>query len=225
MQRTILTLGAVAVVAVPSAAIAAKPPKQDPGGGQAASMTIKAAPDDVVFGRFVTLSGKLTGKDAGGRTVGLEADPQPFGDGFTELGRKQTSANGSYEIAVKPERSTHYRTVAIGGPAATSAEVAVTVRRRVTVRVSDRTPTRGERVRLSGSIAPASVGKTVAIQRQTAAGRWFTVARTVARDAGSDLSEYARRVRVRRSGSYRVKVPGDAMLAAGFSKTKTLQIS
>ncbi|HEU4628199.1 MAG TPA: hypothetical protein VFS08_00580 [Gemmatimonadaceae bacterium] len=225
MQRTFLTLGAAAAVALPSAAIAAKPAHQGPSGGnQTPNLTLSASTDEVLAGRFVTLSGKLTGRDAGGRTIRLEADPYPLGDGYETVGRKQTSSNGSYEIGVRPDRLTRYRTVAEGVPAATSDPVDVVVRRRVTLRVSDRTPVRGQRVTFSGTIVPASAGKTVAIQRETRSGGWFTVARTVARDAGSDLSEFSRSVRVRRGGVYRAKVPRDGALATGYSRTRTLTL-
>jgi hypothetical protein len=80
--------------------MAAKPPK-DPAAGGAASLSISASANPAVFGSFVTLAGKLTAKNAGGRTVRLEADPCPYGDGFAVVGEKPAAGNGIYEIAIK----------------------------------------------------------------------------------------------------------------------------
>jgi hypothetical protein len=106
-----------------------------------------------------------------------------------------------------------------------SGEHLVSVRRRVGLRVSDTTPRRGRRIRFSGTVLPASAGKSLAIQRRTTAGRWTTVARTVARDAGADLSTYSVRVRIRSSGVYRVKVLGDLVYVNGISRTVTVTVS
>lgn len=225
--RAILAAGAAAAAVLPAAAIAAQPARQGPGqggGNQNARLTLSASPEEVLAGRFVELSGKLTGQDAGGRTIRLEADAYPLGDGFEVVGRKQTSANGSYEIGVRPDRLTRYRTIAEGTPAATSDVVDVVVRRRVTLRVSDRTPVRGQRVTFAGFVRPISGGKVVAIQRETRAGGWFTVGRTTAQDTGTLLSEFTVTVRIRRGGVYRAKVPRDPALATGYSATRTLTV-
>ena len=44
------------------------------------------------------------------------------------------------------------------------------------------------------------------------------------RDAGTELSRYSRRVRVRRDGVYRVKVAGDADHINGFSRIRRLDV-
>jgi hypothetical protein len=44
------------------------------------------------------------------------------------------------------------------------------------------------------------------------------------RDAGTTRSRYSRRVRIRRSGSYLVKIIGDAANATGYSRTVTITV-
>ena len=74
-------------------------------------------------------------------------------------------------------------------------------------------------MRFSGTVAPAHDGAAVRIQRRTRTGGWTTVARTTLRDAGTDVSTYAKRVKVSRTGTYRVHVPSsDADHLAGTSR-------
>ena len=66
------------------------------------------------------------------------------------------------------------------------------------------TPARGWGRR--GTVRPEHDGARALIQRRSSSGRFVTVARATLRDAGTDFSRYSRRVRIRRDGSYRVKV-------------------
>lgn len=216
-------VGMVAVAA-PATAVAQKPPKP-PKPGATTGLSLTAKPNPVVFGSATTLSGKLTGSNAGGRTVRVEADPAPYGDGFSNVTTATTANSGNYSVSVKPARNTHYRVTATGAGTPTSPVHRVSVRRRVGMRVSDSTPRRGQLVRFSGSIFPASVGKSVLVQRRSTTGRWVTIARTTAKAAGTDLSSYARRVRIHRTAVYRVKVVGDALFVNGISTVRKLTLS
>jgi len=62
-------------------------------------------------------------------------------------------------------------------------------------------------VRFPGRVRPARVGAQYAIQRRSSKGdRWITVAGGITRTDQPDASRYAKRVRVRHSGTYRVFV-------------------
>jgi hypothetical protein len=102
----------------------------------------------------------------------------------------------------------------------------VNVRLRVSFRVGDLTPRRGQRVRFRGRIWPEHDGRPVAIQRRGADGRFRTVRRTVARDVpGQAYSRYRTRVRVRSTGVYRVVArPGDEDHVSGFSRKRRLRV-
>jgi hypothetical protein len=60
-------------------------------------------------------------------------------------------------------------------------------------------------VRFAGSIRPARDGAQFAVQRKRGDG-WVTVAGGITRHDDADGSRYAKRVRVRHSGTYRVYV-------------------
>ncbi|HET9025209.1 MAG TPA: hypothetical protein VFN64_11590, partial [Burkholderiaceae bacterium] len=106
----------------------------------------------------------------------------------------------------------------------TSTSAFVRVRLRVSFKVSDSTPKKGARVRFSGTVAPAHDGKPVLIQKKTSKG-YVTVTRTTLLDNGTDTSKYSKRVRIRRSGTYRVVVQSlDQEHDNGTSRSRTLRV-
>ena len=190
------------------------------------TLTLSAQPNPVVFSTPATATGKLAGTDPGGVTVSLEADTTiPLGDKFTPTGDKATTApDGSYSIAIAPSVNTQYRAVAKTKPAAESPVMLVKVRPRVDVTVSDRTPAAGARVTFAGAVLPERDGASSLVQRRKSGG-WKTVAKAPLTDAGAEQSAYTKAVRIRRDGTYRVKVPKDAEHVAGFSRKLKLNVS
>lgn len=195
------------------------------------ALTISASRNVVTFGgAAVTISGVLTGPDSANRSVTLEQNPFPYTGPFRSTGlTATTSATGQYSIAVSPPVNTRYRVVTTEKKPVTSPEATVRVRVRVAFRVSDRTPSRGERVRFAGTVLPGHDGKVARIQRRTATGRWRTVARATLRTASpvgaTPRSKFSRRVRVSRTGTYRVRVaPADGDHIAGNSRRRTLVV-
>ena len=93
-----------------------------------------------------------------------------------------------------------------------------------TFKVSDVTPRKGARVRFSGTVAPAHDGKPVLIQKKTSTG-YKTVARTTALDNGTATSKYSKKLRISRSGTYRVVVQSlDQDHDDGTSRSRTLKV-
>jgi hypothetical protein len=107
-------------------------------------------------------------------------------------------------------------------PAATSPEVLVKVRMKVSLRVSDSSPDAGELVRFRGSVKPQHDGNVVDIQKRRRDGSYKTIAHARLRDAGDTRSRYGRRVRIRRGGVYRVKAPADGDHASGVSRRRRI---
>jgi hypothetical protein len=216
MRRISLLLVATATLLVPAAAVQAAKPAP-------ATLTLGASPTTVTFGKPTTLSGKLTGgKAVAGQTIQVQADTAPFEGKYANVATATTDAAGNWTATNAPTALTRYRAKA-GNTTSPTADVAV--RLRVGIGVSDRTPKRGSRVRFSGRVAPAHDGAQVRIQRRTATG-WTTVARTTLADAGTEVSKYSKRVRVRRSGTYRVRVlSGDTDHLAGTSPRRRLTVS
>lgn len=189
-------------------------------------LTLDARPNPVVFGQPTELSGRLTGGDVSGVAIRFEQDTtRPYGDSYQPTMLTATTANnGRYSLNVRPALNTQYRATAQSSPPLRGGARLVLVRTRVGLRLSDSTPSRGSRVRFSGSVLPAHDGRPALIQKRSPSGRFVTVARTSLRDAGTLRSAYSRRVRVYRDGAYRVKVPGDSDHVNGFSRTLSINV-
>ena len=193
------------VVAITSAGEAAKPA---PG-----TLTIAADHASVKFGAGVNLSGKLGGSNVSGRSVRVQEDVYPL-SAFSNTGSATTNATGDWTLAVKPTANTRYRA---NSGKVDSPTVDVMVRPAITLKLSDRTPRRGQRVRFSGQLCPEHDTVAIELQRKTSSG-WKKVASPVLADIpGGTCSKYSVAKRVRRSGSYRAHFNADADHAAGNS--------
>jgi hypothetical protein len=202
-------LAIAAVLAIPAAAIAApKPPPTAP--------TIAIAPGKVTFGASATISGTTTANTV----ITLRGDAYPFNNAFAEVAKTTSNAAGAYSFSVKPDMSTHYR---VDVKKAKSQVVSLAVRWKVTRKVSTKHPKRGSRVLFSGLVSPAHVGGTVSIQRRSGSV-WKTVKTTTLAASTSTSSAYSTRVRVRRTGTYRVRCEGDGAHDAGNSRTVRLTV-
>jgi hypothetical protein len=188
------------------------------------AVTIAATPPVVTFGKAVTIAGQVAGRP--GEKVELEQTPFPFTDPFKNAAQGTTDAAANYSFQVAPALNTRYHVVA-KSPPATSPDVTVLVRTKVGLRLSDRTPARGTRVRFKGSVLPAHDGKQVRIQRKTRTG-WRTVATPTLRTAtpvdGVARSKYRKRIRIRRSGAYRTVMPADGDHARGKSPKRRVRV-
>lgn len=211
-----MTLFTVATaLAVTAEGRAQKPPKAN-------SVSLRSSADQITFSDAVALTGKVKGAKAG-VLVTLErraADATVF----SPSGTATTDGNGDFSFAARPAESSVFRVVAATTPPATSADRAVAVAPRVGLRLSDRTPRKGQRVRFRGTVRPQHDGTRVAIQRRRADGTWTTVRTPLLRDAGSAYSRYSKRIRIRRSGTYRTVIAAHADHAEGVSRARSLTV-
>jgi hypothetical protein len=206
------TLTVAVALAIASEGEAQKPPK-------AGGTTLKASADQVTFSTPVALTGKVKGaKQAMTVTLERRAANETV---FVAAGTATTDANGDFSFAQRPAKSSVYR--AISGTAS-SREVAVAVAPLVGLKVGDSTPRKGQRVRFKGTVRPQHDGTRVAIQRKRADGTWATVRTPVLRDAGSAYSRYSKRIRIRRSGTFRTVIAAHADHAEGVSRERTLRV-
>jgi hypothetical protein len=191
------------------------------------TITITAVPNPVTFGRSTVVSGTVGGPNNAGVTVDLEQTPAPFTAPFTKTGLSAvTDANGAYSFTVAPTVNVRYQTVAKTSPPVTSPALQVGVRKRVTFRVNDSRIHRGQRVRFFGTVKPAHDGVVARIQRRTKTKKWRTVARTKLRASKTaGQSRYSKRMRVYRTGVYRVRVPADADHLLGTSRKRKITVS
>jgi len=210
MSRTRTLIAITALAALPAVALAAKPAPH--------SVTI-AAPAAITFGHAATISGTTSPNTS----VTLRADAFPFNGAFGQVATVTSNATGAYTFSVKPDANTHYRVTAKTHPTAQSPVATVSVRWRVTRTVSTRHPKKGSRVRFSGSVSPAHNGAVAELQRRTSSG--FKTVKTATLTAGTATSShYSLRVRVKRNGTYRVRVEADAAHLAGNSRRVTLKV-
>jgi hypothetical protein len=176
-------------------------------GPMSSSVTIAASANPIVVGSSTLITGQVTGKKAAGASVDLQAEPAGSSS-FSKVSTATADSTGHYSFKVSPSVNTTYRVVAKTAPSATSSNLPVDVRVKVTIRVSTTKPVAGQLVRFSGFVLPAYVGKTVLIQRKTTTG-WKTMVQAklvAATPLGSIArSKYTKRIRFRKSGLYRVR--------------------
>jgi hypothetical protein len=212
--RIALTTTAAAAVMAPAAVAAPPTPHQ---------LSIAASSPRIVFGEKVALTGQLTGEDSGGETVTLQEDPFPFGD-FQTSGSTLTGADGTYRFERTPSRNVKYRANAKSKAQATSPDVTVLVAPKIDFAVSDSTPKAGQKVRFSGTLAPAHDGLKVSIQRRRSSGSYRTVARATLTDAGEALSNWKRTLTINTTGRFRVVLPLHDDHATGKSRRIELTV-
>jgi hypothetical protein len=180
------------------------------------TVTLSAAPALLTFGTPTVLSGQVTGPD----NVNVRVDLLP--------GNLQanTDASGNYSFTVKPQANTRYHVTAKAKPQVESAVVEVKVRPLISFGVDDSSARKGQRVKFSGSVSPAHDGLPVMIQRKVGAGAYRTIATvTLAKSAVAGRSTYARRLKVSRTATYRVRIAADADHAAGTSRTRRVRVA
>jgi hypothetical protein len=223
MTRRISLLAMISalVLIAPVTGVAAKPGGKP--GNVASSVTIAAAPNPILYGHSVTISGKLTAKTVAGVFVTLEAAPYPYSS-FVPVAMAPTDSQGGYVFAQSPKLNTEYRVMAKSKPHAASTTLLVQVRTRVSLHLSTTTPAVGTRVKFSGSVTPAHDGQMVLIQRRRLNGTFVTVASTTLLHTTTGASSYNKKVRINASGTYRVIKPHDADHATGLSGTRKITV-
>jgi hypothetical protein len=186
-----------------------------------AGVTLTAFPDTITFGQFTSLGGRVLPPRPPQLTVTLQAAASAAGP-WVDTASATAGATGAYAFPREtPLSNTYYRVLADG---ATSPTVFVAVRFRVGVTVSRMHPLAGSSIRFHGLVAPGHNGVRVLIQRLGPRGRWYMIRRTRLRGAGGGLSFYSARVRIARSGRYRVLAGPDAGHASGFSRTLRIRV-
>jgi hypothetical protein len=214
--KIIIALGLAALGLVPAAAAAPKPPKPGPG----STLSIAAKPSPVVFGRSTLVAGKLVGTNVAGQTVTLRSDPFPF-DKLSNAGTVVTNATGDYAFTQKPTVNTRYQT-RVGS--VQSAIITVLVRPAVSLRLSDYTPKRGQRVRFAGRVCPERDGAVLAIQRRSS-GKYKTIAHATLKDIpGTPCSSYRRTLHIHRDGRFRAVIARGSDHATGLSHPRVARV-
>jgi len=170
-------------------------------------VSIAVTPARVLWGRRLSVIGRIAGTAVGGARVALERQDFPFTESFRQVGASKTATpNGSFRFELPGLFVTsHFRVVT-----RTKVVVASAIRTASSaVKVGARTRSRGrKRTRIEGSIWPRVPAGRVSLQKRSPRGRWAVVRRAAARPLDEDRSRYRFTVTraKKRVGRYRVVV-------------------
>jgi hypothetical protein len=185
---------------------------------------------DVLPGAPVAISGTLVnGAADAGRQVQLYERRAPFPGTWAVLQESTAGADGSYSFSVVPVLKAYYSVVAPATATAgreASAGLLVTVRRRVSIKVSDRTPRKNQLVRFSGFISPLyplGPGAVATLQRRDKTGA-FTNLKAALLKAAGNFTSYRVRVHVKTPGVYRIAVPSSTYYGSGASVAVVVRV-
>ncbi|WP_354699908.1 hypothetical protein DSM112329_00167 [Paraconexibacter sp. AEG42_29] len=174
------------------------------------SLSVAATPNPVGFGGATTITGVLSGTHGPGKTIQLQQKGFPFtAPDFANapVSPVVTGADGSFALTVAGlTQNVQYRVYTTTGKRLVSAPVLVGVAPTVRTAVSTTRPRRGTLVRFAGTVTPRFVPAQVAIQRKGSTGAWLTVGGVYTRSYGTAKARYAKSVRIRNAGTYRVFV-------------------
>ena len=192
---------------------------------QPLGLALAATPNPVPFNRPAVLGGTLSGTGNARRQILLQSNPFPYTQGFQPTANVQlTDLQGNFAFPLlSVPVNTQYRVVIPDRPQIASPIVTLGVALRISTNTSRTRVRTGRRVRFFGTVRPAGAGSRFAIQ-VLRRGAWRTVAGGITRGSARGVSRYAKRVRIRRGGQYRVFVSsadGRFVSAAG----RTVRIS
>jgi hypothetical protein len=183
----------------------------------------------LLSGQGFTVSGVLPGGAAdAGRPVQLYERRAPFPGAYAIVSNGAAGPSGEFVFTVTPVRKAYWAVVApvtTTRPREASPGFLVAVRRQVSIRTSTRRPRKGSLVRFSGFVSPGfpvGPGSVATLQRRNGQGG-FTDVRAVLLKAAGTFSSYRLRIRVSRSGVYRVVVPSSTFFSAGASVAVTVR--
>jgi len=174
---------------------------------QPLGFAVTATPNPVALGGPTTVSGTLTGTGNAGKAVQLQQRSFPYTAAFANAGNAQTvNAAGQFSFPILSlTLNTQYRVVTVGSGSVTSPVVLVGSQVAIRFSVSAKSIKSRQLVRFAGSVAPKKDGSLYAVQKQKGS-TWVTVAGSSLRPYTADKSRFARRLRIRHSGVYRIYV-------------------
>ena len=184
-------------------------------------------PNPPVFSRPYTISGQLAGTGSGGAKVTLFSRPFPFTAPFAQLGNPVVAnPDGTYSFAFTAAQITSQIEIrASTNPPFTTAPVTVPVASLISLHVRSRVR-KGHLLRFAGSVLPAQDGLIVQIQKRDRTGTFRTVAHTNLRHKNAGRSVYSRRLRMKRTGTFRtVVVSAGGAYQPGTSTAKSIRVT
>lgn len=203
------------------------------GSGPAATKTMHGAvttatfsPTSMVYGKSVTVKGKVidadTGKPVAGQTMYLFGKTKGSTSYSNRGPKATTAANGTYSFTIKPHASRRYYVTSRGPDrmGASSVSSYVKVKATITMKLDDSSVKAGTRVYFSGKVKPKQ-GSLVQLQRKQ--GSSWVVKKTMT-PAASGAYAISWKPKSKKDYTWRVRVFGPTFSAA-VSKTKLLVVT
>ena len=193
---------------------------------QPLGVTLAANPPNVAPGGSTTLAGTLTGTNNANRDVVLQSNPFPYTQGFVNTGNPLvTDAAGNFSFAVlSVPVTTQFRVLMPQRPEVASPIVIVGAALQVTTSTKKvKRHRHSVSVRFRGDIRPAAAGVRVDIQKLRN-GVWTTIAHTRAQHESATRSSYSTRVRLFRSGQFRVVAESSGALVSGAGRPIDIKV-
>ena len=187
----------------------------------------------ITYGSPAKLTGKRYPRLATGKTITLHR--RPAGGSWVTRGTTTTAGSTvvdgytakytAFSATVTPGVTTQYYVTAPASMVATSSvasvHVTIDVRPLVTIAPTSATVAAGAIVAFRGTVAPATVAKTVWLQSKTSTGWSNAVSTTLAADGSYKVSWTA----VAGTTALRLRVPASSKLVVGTSPTATIAAS
>ncbi len=185
-------------------------------------LTIEAAPDPILYGQSVLISGTLAGATTSQQVTLLARTVHQHG--FAPIAQVATNSSGVYTFpAQTPVNSTYYKVQSDGKSSAVLFEG---VRYVVSATASPTSAMEGQVVTFSGNVAPtpAHPGHLIYLQRQNASGTGFHVVRvsTVTPEATFSIPYQVFSVG---TDVFRVYIPGGPDNGGAASAPLTIDVS
>ena len=175
-------------------------------------------------GTSVVLSGRVDVSAFSDPTGPLQLEALSNAGTWARVAALPLNAFGSFTVAIKPTRSSQYRTVYAGDgktAASTSGAVRVQVAPAVAVRTSHSRVVVGRTVVLSGTVRPALAGQAVVLQRLSGQC-WVKV--STARLTAVSAYRFVVRMGTRGESVYRVMKPADRDRLMGASRVVRVRV-
>ena len=193
----------------------------------APSTALAFTPNPPIFSRPFTVSGQIVGSGAAHARVTLLGRGFPFTAPFVQVGNAVVSnADGTFAFAfTSASNTTQLEVKATTSPPTTSTIATMSVASLISFHATGRVR-KGHLVRMAGSVLPAQDGLLVKIQKLTRSGTFATVAHTTLLHSSATRSTFSRRLRIKRSGTYRALVQSaGGQVSPGASNAKSIRVT
>jgi hypothetical protein len=184
-------------------------------------------PNPVTFSRPFTISGQLIGTGSAHAKVTLLGRPFPFTAAFAPMGNPVVSnADGTYSFPfTSASITTQFEVKATTNPPLPVSVITMPVSSLISLHVRGHAR-KGRLLRFAGTVLPAQDGLIVKIQKRDRTGAFHTVAHTNLRHRNASASTYSRRLRLRRTGTYRTLVASaSGAIYPGVSASRSIRVT